>query len=314
MITVSHVSKHYGDFAALRDVSLSVQQGEIVGLLGPNGAGKTTLIRTLTGYFEPSEGSITVDGYDVTKDRAEVQRRIGYLPESTPLYPEMLVQEYLIMHADVRGIGPRDQTELFLQAVAATGLEGQLVRPIGTLSKGLRQRVGLAQAILAKPPVLILDEPTSGLDPTQVVAVRDLIRRLADTSTVLFSTHILSEVEQLCERVVVLQGGEVRIDARLDTLRAAQGARVSVAEETASMDRIEAVLRALPEVLSFQPLRSRGGYRVYEAAGRSGDDLCRALFRAAHRSGWELGELTPIRRDLEAVFDAAVKRQEELQG
>ena len=219
MIEVAHLNKSYGDVKALRDVSFNIGEGEIIGLLGPNGAGKTTIIKTLTGYLQPDSGPFMVDGLDVLTQPQEVQARIGYLPENAPLYPELSVQAYLQMMAELRQIPRRKIPPKDLRCRLRHRLERHLTRPIGQLSKGFRQRVGLAQAILHKPRLLILDEPTVGLDPTQIVEIRSLIRRLAQNSTVLFSTHILPEVEALCDRVIILINGEVKVDARLAELQ-----------------------------------------------------------------------------------------------
>ena len=204
MIEVSNLSKAYGSIQALNDVGFSIQEGEIVGLLGPNGAGKTTLIKILTGYLQPDVGVVRIDNLDVLEQTEAVQARIGYLPENAPMYPELSVQAYLKLMADLRLVPVEQRTPNILEAVRATGLEDRLTQPIGQLSKGYRQRVGLAQALLHKPKLLILDEPTVGLDPTQIVEIRGLIQRLSQQSTILFSSHILSEVEALCDRVLML--------------------------------------------------------------------------------------------------------------
>ncbi|MGD9028851.1 MAG: ABC transporter ATP-binding protein, partial [Anaerolineae bacterium] len=218
MIDVKQVTKSYGPIEALRGVSFSIAPGEIVGLLGPNGAGKTTTIKILTGSLQPDDGMVTVNELDVLEHTREVQAQIGYLPETAPLYRELTVQDYLRMMAELRDIPEEEQRARISEAVYATGLAEHLTRPIGELSKGFRQRVGLAQAIVHKPRLLILDEPTIGLDPTQVVEVRRLIRRLSERSTVLLSTHILSEVEVLCDRVIILINGLIRADAKLSEL------------------------------------------------------------------------------------------------
>jgi ABC-2 type transport system ATP-binding protein len=318
MIEVESVGKRYGDFVALDDVSFRIGQGEIVGLLGPNGAGKTTLIRMLTGYFEPSAGTIRIDGVDVESDPLAAQQQIGYLPEQTPLYPEMLVQEYLGMVADFRDLAPERRQSLLAEAIWATELEEHLNRPIGALSKGFRQRVGLAQAILHEPKVLILDEPTSGLDPTQVEHVRALIQRLAQRATVLFSSHVLTEVEQVCERALVLLGGRLRADARLSDLRATHSAVVSIAEDSVARDgpnssrrdAVEAALRGLAGVTRVSALAPRSGCLSYELSTDGDPDLCRNLFRLARDHGWELAELRPVERDLESVFRGLVAQYE----
>ncbi len=232
MIQVTDLKKSYGPIQALGGVTFEIAPGEIVGLLGPNGAGKTTIIKMLTGYLQPDEGLVMVDGLDVLTHTRQVQAEIGYLPETAPLYPELSVQAYLLMMAELRQIPEEERIERLSEAVYATGLNEHLTRPIGQLSKGFRQRVGLAQAILHRPRLLILDEPTIGLDPTQIVEIRRLIRRLAEHSTVLFSTHILSEVEALCDRVIILMNGQIKADARLSELAATSDAILVLGEET----------------------------------------------------------------------------------
>ena len=210
MIDVTELKKSYGPVEALRGVSFQIAEGEIVGLLGPNGAGKTTIMKILTGYLQPDEGSVHIDGLDVLTQTQQVQAQLGYLPENAPLYPELSVQDYLRMMAELRQI-PADQSwPRSVGGGLCHRLAGAPDAPHRQLSKGFRQRVGLAQAILHKPKLLILDEPTLGLDPTQIVEIRRLIRRLAEHSTVLFSTHILSEVEALCDRVIILMNGQVK--------------------------------------------------------------------------------------------------------
>ncbi len=306
MIEAVEVGKRYGDLQALDGVSFTIGRGEVVGLLGPNGAGKTTLIRILCGYFEPTAGRVSVDGLDVVEHVRAVQERIGYLPEQTPLYPEMLVQEYLDMVADLRGVPRASRRSMLSDAVHATGLGDHLTRPIGALSKGFRQRVGIAQAILHRPKVLVLDEPTSGLDPTQVVHVRDLIRRLAETTTVLFSTHILSEVEQVCERALIVLNGRVREDARLEDLRSTQ--RVVVGVTGADPDAAAAGLAAVPGAGAVRHTGPTSSGHRFEVDGTS-DDLARGLYRAVRDRGWELDELRPVVRDLETVFRDLVQRE-----
>ncbi|MCI5219889.1 MAG: ABC transporter ATP-binding protein, partial [Candidatus Electrothrix sp. LOE2] len=190
MINVEHLTRKYGDFTAVDDVSFAIGQGEIVGLLGHNGAGKTTIMKMMTGFLEPTKGNITVDDLDVGRNRREIQKKIGYLPENCPVYPEMTVLEYLEYSAALHGVAEQDRPALIREAVARTALEAKATKPLSTLSRGYRQRTGVAQAILHKPDILILDEPTNGLDPTQIQHMRTLIRELAETSTVIISTHI----------------------------------------------------------------------------------------------------------------------------
>jgi ABC-2 type transport system ATP-binding protein len=309
MIDVTDLSKSYGPVQALRGVSFHVDAGEIIGLLGPNGAGKTTMMKILTGYLQPTEGTVTIDDLDVLTEAEQVQQRIGYLPENAPLYPELSVQAYLKMIADLRQIPEERQPALLSEAVRATGLEAYLTRPIGQLSKGYRQRVGLAQAIVHKPKLLILDEPTIGLDPTQIVEVRRLIGRLAQHSTILLSTHILSEVEAVCDRVIILINGEIRADARLAELEASTDVILILGEDipgVADQLRKVAGVRAVEGI----PSARGAGYRIKAAqpvdAGAAGTrslDLRPAIYDLARENGWPLTELRRDVRTLEAVFN-----------
>jgi ABC-2 type transport system ATP-binding protein len=303
MIEVKNISKSYDGIEALRNASYKIAKGEIVGLLGPNGAGKTTMIKILTGYLQPDEGDAAIDGIDVLEKPQEVQARIGYLPESAPLYPELSVQSYLEMMADLRQIPETEKADRMREAIEAAGLQEYIVRPIGQLSKGLRQRVGLAQAILHRPPILILDEPTIGLDPTQMVEVRSLIRHLAKESTILFSTHILSEVEALCDRVIILINGEIRADARLSELAATSNV-VLVLEKR--VKGVQESLRGLADVRDLEVTRNQDGYTQYyiqSQSGKKGADLCPAIFELARQEDWPLRELRPDRQTLETVFN-----------
>ncbi len=300
MIEVENLSKAYGDVQALDEVSFQVHAGEIVGLLGPNGAGKTTAIKIMTGYLQPDEGTVAIDGLDVLTHTREVQARIGYLPENAPLYPELSVQKYLLMMADLREIPQADRLMRLAEAVYATSLQEYLARPIGTLSKGLRQRVGLAQAILHQPKLLILDEPTVGLDPTQIVEIRRLIKRLSQHSTILFSTHILSEVEAVCDRVLILMNGRVRADARLSELEATSDAIVVLQDRVKD---IEAALRRVEGVRAVEPASTPDGYPAYRLQGAAKADLTPAVYALARERNWPLRELRRDVRTLETVFN-----------
>jgi len=221
VIKADGLSKRYGGLTAIRGVSFEVAKGEVVGFLGPNGAGKTTTMRILTGYMPPSEGSATVAGFDLARAPREAKRVIGYLPETPPLYPEMRVCDYVAYVAKLHDVPRAQRAAKVERALGSCGLDAVASRVIGTLSKGFRQRVGLAQAIVHEPAVLVLDEPTSGLDPIQIAEIRELIRRLAaeEGRTVILSTHILAEVEAICQRVLLIAYGRLRVDATLDTLR-----------------------------------------------------------------------------------------------
>jgi ABC-2 type transport system ATP-binding protein len=313
MISIKNLEKRYGQVVAVKGVSFEVGRGEIVGLLGHNGAGKTTVMKILTGFLEPTGGSVEVGGADVLKDRLGVQRQIGYLPENAPLYPEMLVQEYLLMMAELRGIPPEKRVEAVGDAVLATGLEKRLVQPIAELSKGFRQRVGLAQAILHKPEVLVLDEPTNGLDPVQIVEIRDLIRRLAETTTVILSTHILSEIEAVCNRVVILIDGELAADGKLTELLHSNMVRASIASDT---DDVEGVLRGVEGVTKLRkegPDPARPGFDIWHIECGEGDPPTPAIMKTAIESGWTVAGLNAETPSLEKVFRdlhaAAVKER-----
>lgn len=303
MIDADNITKSYGPIEALRGVSFHIDAGEIVGLLGPNGAGKTTTIKILTGSLQPNEGSVSINGLDVLENTKQVQAQIGYLPETAPLYPELSVQGYLTMMAELRGVPEDERRERISEAVYATDLVDQLTRPIGELSKGYRQRVGLAQAILNKPRLLVLDEPTIGLDPTQVVEVRRLIRRLAEHSTVLLSTHILSEVEALCDRAIILINGQIRADAELSELASTSDAILVLSESPdgvtralRGLDGVQGVETVDPDVVSAYPT-----YRVFGADGSG--DLCPAIYDLAREHDWPVRELRQDVRTLETVFN-----------
>lgn len=307
MIQVTELKKSYGAVEALKGVSFSIAAGEIIGLLGPNGAGKTTIIKALTGYLQPDSGVIIVDGLNVLTQTQAVQERIGYLPENAPLYPELSVQAYLLMMAGLRQIPDVEVPARLSAAIHATGLADHLTRPIGQLSKGYRQRVGLAQAILHRPRLLILDEPTVGLDPTQIVEIRHLIRRLAQHSTILFSTHILPEVEALCDRVIILMRGEIKVDARLADLAGTNDAILAlddaVADAADALVNAADALRALAEVQQVTPLPPRQGQTAYHIQGTAGADLTPAIYRLATAQGWPVRELRPDVQTLEMVFN-----------
>lgn len=301
MIQVTELKKSYGLVKALSGVTFEIASGEIVGLLGPNGAGKTTIIKTLTGYLHPDAGTVLVDGLDVLTHTRQVQAEIGYLPETAPLYPELSIQAYLKMMAELRQIPPETTRAHISEAVYATGLEKHLTRPIGHLSKGFRQRVGLAQAILHRPRILILDEPTIGLDPTQIVEIRRLIQQLAEHSTILFSTHILSEVEALCDRVIILINGRIKADARLSELSSTSDA-ILVLDKTP--EDIAAALKSLDHVRGVELISSLGDFPTFRVLGKGdGTNLCPTIYDLARRQEWPLRELQRDVRTLETVFN-----------
>lgn len=303
MITAKNLSKSYGFIQALDDVSFDISRGEIVGLLGPNGAGKTTIMKIITGYLHPDEGDIFVDDLDVLTDPRAAQARIGYLPENAPAYHELSVQSYLWMMTELRQVPQAERIPHIAEAIRAAGLSDVLTQPIGELSKGMRQRVGVAQAILHQPKILILDEPTLGLDPTQVVEVRDLIRNLARQSTVLFSTHILSEVEALCDRVIILINGQVKADSKISDLASTADAILVLGKKVRG---VEESLMQLAHVRGTEVGKTPDGYPQYKVMGTSAvesEDICPAVYELARQEGWPLRELRKDVRTLETVFN-----------
>ncbi len=296
-ITIRHITKMYGRQKALDDVSLEVHSGSITGFIGPNGAGKSTMMKIITGYIPPTSGQVEVDGLDVLESPMEVRERTGYLPEQNPLYPEMYVREYLEYVAGHYKMGNL-AGERIGSVITETGLSVEQHKQIGALSKGYRQRVGLAQALLHDPSVLILDEPTSGLDPNQIVEIRELIHRLGREKTVLLSTHIMQEVEAICDRVVIIDHGKIVADGRpgeISTGRSAESVTILV-----EFDKIPdaALLKGLGNVLR---IRTAGEHK-YLIETSAGSDLRPVLFRFAVDQGLTVLSMQLKEKSLEEVF------------
>jgi ABC-2 type transport system ATP-binding protein len=312
MISIKRLTRRYGSLLAVDDFSVEIGRGEIVGLLGHNGAGKTTVMKILTGFLEASDGSVSVAGIDVETDRSGVQRQIGYLPENAPLYPEMLVQEYLAMIAELRGLAPEDVDAAVAEAAVAVGVEAHLVRPIGELSKGYRQRVGIAQAILHKPDVLVLDEPTNGLDPMQIQSIRALIRRLSESTTIILSTHILQEIEAVCDRVLIMIEGSLVADEPLADLVASDLVRLSLAIGSTAESE---VARQLEGVAGVRDVTARGAdprdrsLSVWAVRCDPGTLPVEALIDRAREAGFGIGAAAPESRTLESVFEELQSRR-----
>jgi ABC-2 type transport system ATP-binding protein len=299
MISVKSLRKQYGSLVAVRDLSFDVERGQIVGLLGHNGAGKTTVMKVMTGFLEPTSGTITVGGKDVRTDRIGVQSQIGYMPENAPLYDEMLVQEYLVMMAELRGIEVSQRRQAVIDAITDTGLSDRAVQQIGTLSKGYRQRVGLAQAILHKPDVLVLDEPTNGLDPVQILEIRTLIQKLAQTATVIISTHILSEIEAVCNEVVILIDGELAAHDSIDSLLSAQ--QVKLTFTTTAPSEIASKVRDL-EGVEVEHVSKHDDGKTLLFTCRDADELSRKLMALIRKNDWQVTGLAPVSPSLETIF------------
>ena len=308
MIRVNKLTKYFNDYAAIRDVSFEVPRGQIVGFLGPNGAGKTTTMRILAGFLTATSGTATIDGLDVFWRPVEVRRRIGYMPENCPLYSEMRVVEYLNFRAGIKGLhGGRRRQRLnyVLRRCWLTDVHRQL---IGTLSKGYRQRVGLADALLADPPVLILDEPTAGLDPAQIRESRALIREIGQQHTILLSTHILPEVEMTCDRVIIIHRGQVvAADSLAELSRKAGEQTTLVVDLEGEVDA--APVQALPGVVHLNREKSPGGTRLRIATQPQADLPSRIAALAVERR-WKLRELRPQRQTLEDLFVRIVEQDE----
>lgn len=300
MIRIQNATRRYGEVLAVDGVSLSIDKGEVVGLLGHNGAGKTTLMKMLTGVLEPTAGSLSIAGKDVLVQRTEAQRHVGYLPESAPLYQEMPVYEYLMLMAELRGVPPAEQQDAVLRAADDAGLNDRLGQPIRELSKGYRQRVGIAQAIVHDPDVLIFDEPTNGLDPVQIESIRTLLKRLAQRTTIVLSTHILQEVEAVCDRVVILIQGRLVQDASLGELLRTDRILLS-----AKGDGIGPALAALPDVQQVEDLGAdprHEGFDRYALTGGGAPAHVAALLDLARTNGWMVASIGPEERTLETVF------------
>ena len=304
MIEVDHLTKYYGPIAAIRDLSFAVDKGEILGFLGPNGAGKTTTMRILSGFMPATSGRAVVAGYDVFSQALEVRRRVGYLPENVPLYREMTVRSYLQFVAEVKGIPPKECARKIGEVMEACGVLDMERRLIGGLSKGYRQRVGLAQALLNAPPVLILDEPTVGLDPRQIIEIRRIIKGLRHEHTVILSTHILPEVSMTCDRVVIISGGQATaVDTPDNLTERAQRHRLIHLEVQGPEADVLSHLQHLDGVLSVEPQGTHAdGVLSYTLATTKARDVRADIARAVVRQGWQLLELRPLRLSLEEVF------------
>jgi ABC-2 type transport system ATP-binding protein len=305
MIDVKNITRTYGDFTAVDDVSFEISSGEIVGLLGHNGAGKTTIMKMMTGYLEPTGGTIAIDGLDIATDRQRIQQKIGYLPENCPVYPEMTIVRYLDYAAALHGVPENERSARIADAIARTELQEKATQPISKLSRGYRQRTGVAQAILHKPAILILDEPTNGLDPTQIQHMRALITELAENSTIIISTHILQEVQAVCNRAIIVKDGKKVLDSELDALQSNNRLLVSTSAES---DTAVAFFRGLDGIAAAvgvdgNPLGDGVSTCELQLAGNNDHhQAAAAVANAIHEKGWQLYALHFKTRNLETVF------------
>jgi ABC-2 type transport system ATP-binding protein len=314
MIEVANLTKRYSGRAAVSDISFSVDRGEVVGLLGPNGAGKSTTMRILSCFLPASSGTVRIGGRDVFQDSEEIRRRIGYMPENNPLPHDLRVREYLRFRARLKGLGwthSRRRVEVVMEQCGLTEVSRRI---IGQLSKGYRQRVGLADALVHEPELLILDEPTIGLDPNQIRAVRQLIKSLATTHTVLISTHILPEAEMTCNRVVIMYEGRILAADTPDNLQALLSSHSQVVAEIAAPEAdLNECWAQMPDIEHFDVAPAAGDYFRCALTPRNGLDLRPQVFALARDRGWELRELTHNRHSLEDIY-LQVTRPEEEEG
>ncbi len=300
MIKAEALTRKYGDVVAVNDVSFEIGAREIVGLLGHNGAGKTTIMKMMTGYLEPSSGIITVNGQDVWANRAIVQRQVGYLPENCPLYPEMAVLEYLDYAAGLRGVPKEKQAERLCYVLEKANLISVAQKSISELSRGYRQRLGVAQALLNSPGILILDEPTNGLDPSQILEMRSLIRELAQTTTIVVSTHILQEVQAVCNRVIVINGGKVALDAGMKDLQLTGRLRLVTDSKPEQCGNLLAQLRDVA-IIESEPKDGHVQY-IIDVGVQDVSTAAASVNRMLVENGCNVYAMHPMMRDLESIF------------
>jgi len=309
VIEVEHLSKRYGTFTAVDDVSFRVESGQILGFLGPNGAGKTTTMRIITGYMPATSGKATVAGFDVFDQPLEAKRRTGYLPETPPLYPDMTVREYLTFVAKIKGVHSH-VADRVNEVMKRTWVADMANRHCSKLSKGYKQRVGLAQAIIHNPDVLVLDEPTAGLDPRQIIETRQLIRELAGTHTIVLSTHILPEVAQTCQRVVIINKGKVvAVDSPDNLTSRMQGAATVVVQCDGPADEVMGTLQNVSGVTRVTRADVNGPAASFEVDSEKGVDVRRELAAAVVSRGWGLLELRSMRMSLEDIFLSVITEE-----
>jgi ABC-2 type transport system ATP-binding protein len=311
MIELSELTKYYGDLCALDHINLTIEKGKILGLLGPNGAGKTTALRIITGYLRPTEGTVTAKGLSIDTDALAIKKMIGYLPESAPLYHDMLVYDYLHYVADIRGLGENGKNSRIRELVGICGLEGVMHRSINELSKGYKQRVGLAHAMMADPEILILDEPTSGLDPNQIVEIREIIKRIGTEKTVILSTHILSEVEATCDRVVIINRGKIVADgSTLDLKRESQAEySLNITLSGGAAEEVRKVLSPVEGVSEIKQTGTDNGALSFRLLCRTHEDIREKVYRKIKEQDWVLYEYSQEMKSLEKIFRELTKEE-----
>ncbi len=300
MIKAESLTRRYGDVVAVDDVSFQIEHGEIVGLLGHNGAGKTTIMKMLTGYLEPSSGQATINGQEIMANRIAVQKSIGYLPENCPVYPDMIVVDYLDYASTLRGVESSKKTSRIRYAIEKTRLKEVALKRVNTLSRGYRQRLGVAQAILNSPQILILDEPTNGLDPSQIQEMRSLIKELATNATVVISTHILQEVQAVCGRVIMVNSGKLALDASMKELRSSDRLTLTV---DLSSEQLDAIVRGIGGLSIVNAITvDELNQFTLQVKGADSRDIAPEVAKSIVTAGGQLFSLQPQIRDLETIF------------
>ncbi len=307
MIHVEDLTKYYGDFCAVNQINFDIEKGEILGLLGPNGAGKTTTLRMLTGFIQPTSGTIRVKDLNIYRDTFEIKKILGYLPESAPLYHDMLVYDYLIFVSGIRGIEKEKRPSHIHHLADLCGINEIMHKPIGELSKGYRQRVGLAHAMMGDPEILILDEPTSGLDPNQIVEIREIIRQIGREKTVVLSTHILSEAEATCNRIIIVNHGKIVADGSTDTLKqSASGGHLEISLQNADLKSVREKLMPIDGVEGITQLDGEG-YLHLRINCKSPPDIRADIYREIKKTDWVLLEFHHETKTLENIFRELTK-------
>jgi len=309
MIKVEKLTKNYGEICAVNDIGFEINKGEILGLLGPNGAGKTTFMRILTCYLNPTSGTIQVKNFNIKDHPLEIKKMMGYLPENAPLYPDMIVYDYLQYIADIRQLDKATKLLRIDQLAATCAIREVMHQPIGELSKGYKQRVGLAQAMMGDPEILVLDEPTSGLDPNQIIEIREIIKKIGKEKTIILSTHILSEAEATCDRVVIINKGKIVADSNIEDLKQSLGKEsvIILAFRNTDFAAVQKVLSQVAGVAAVEQTDSSDGILAVNVTCKTRDDIRNQIYAAIKKQDWQLLEFYQQFRSLENIFRELTK-------
>jgi len=304
MIQVDNLTKYYHDFCAVDQISIDIEKGEILGLLGPNGAGKTTTLRMLTGFLQPTDGSIHVKGLSIDQDALGIKKILGYLPESAPLYHDMLVYDYLSYVAEIRQVARDRKPGRIRELGELCGIDNVMHQPIGELSKGYKQRVGLAHAMMNDPEILILDEPTSGLDPNQIVEIRQIIKQIGKEKTIIFSTHILSEAEATCDRIVIINEGKIVADGSTDSLKESAGDKkyIQISLQGADFKSVDAAISTIEGITRVQRLEESDSQLDVRIGCRATADPRAEIYRKIKQTDWIMLDFHQESQTLETIF------------